>query len=278
MTEAELLAQAKAEALQTTLTPAQFLRMVKTRPAYQYELTHWYKAMQALEQLKHQPTPPAPTPTPPAQGRLTAMRNLLVFASVTDDAVQQACRLGPSWRILYTADPAYRVTQTQMNAAKAAGMGPYTWIGPDCPPTMATEFRDRWAASGITVPGWYGEGETTPGFDQHTGFTPWPTIGLIGNLTALRPDQNAQVKNGSVLFSWERYLNKADQQIGNFNAYLNNTGPYQGLGGFCGAVYESAGEGATYLSVAQQVANGWVEPRQSWYVEGFRPEDWQALR
>ncbi|HTK76738.1 MAG TPA: hypothetical protein VL371_15830 [Gemmataceae bacterium] len=65
MTAAELLALAQKEALQTTVTPSEFLLAVRTKPSYDFHQAHWFKAMQALELLKHPPPPPPPPKPPP---------------------------------------------------------------------------------------------------------------------------------------------------------------------------------------------------------------------
>lgn len=60
MTEAELFAAIKAEALAATVTPDEFLHRVATQKGYKPQATHWYKALVAAEQLKHLPPPPPP--------------------------------------------------------------------------------------------------------------------------------------------------------------------------------------------------------------------------
>lgn len=61
------------------------------------------------------PTPPRPTPLE------VASQNLLVFATVTDDACRQAAQLPRRWRFAITADPAYRISGEQLAILRAGG-------------------------------------------------------------------------------------------------------------------------------------------------------------
>ena len=256
MNEHDLLALARSEALKTTTTPEQYLRAVRTAhdPTTYISNSHWRKAMQALEQLKH-----LPAPAPPAgDAYLNVVRNLLVFATVTDDAIQHACRLGPEWKFLFTADPAYPVSDQQIAAARASGHGVYAWG--DCmttlPPAIMAFARAR------RMDGWYGQAETPEQFntaDQYLSYK-----GMIANLSALTNEQLGLVASGNVLVTAEFYKNVQP------NMQPDWRGANKGVGGNCGAVYESASEGAVYTPVT-----AYHGACNSWYVEGFREEDWK---
>jgi hypothetical protein len=50
------------------------------------------------------------------------------------------------------------------------------------------------------------------------------------NLSALRDDQRAEIRDGRVLFCFEAYRNITAQRNADFESYVRNTGPYAGLG------------------------------------------------
>jgi hypothetical protein len=210
------------------------------------------------------PTPP-PTPPPPPAVDLSPVRNLLVFATVSDDALSEALTLPARWKFLFSADPVYRPTQLQVNTVRNAGRQVYAWS--DCRTTMPIESKAM--VRSFALDGWYGQGENAGEFDvcAAAGGTR-----AIVNVSALNGTQLAAVANARILVTNENYRNvnpetKPDWR--NANA---------GIGGNCGAVYGSASEGAVYTSVKSQLMNGWFGVNDSWYCEGFLPADWQALR
>lgn len=261
MTEAELLALARSEALKTTTTPDKFLAQVKSKPHFSYQKTHWFKAMQALEQLKHQPAPPSAGPD------LSVARNLLVFATVTDDAITYACHLPSSWKALFTADPAYPVKDSHINALRASGHGVFAWgdcHSPGLMPENIRRFRDQRG-----LDGWYGEGESAGAF---TLASATDAVGVIVNLSALSDAQVVKVAAGQVLVTAELYRNVQP----NMQPDWRNAN--KGVGGNCIAVYASSSEGAVYTPVSKYKADGFYNPAtDSAYVEGFLEADWKAL-
>jgi len=218
--------------------------------------------------LKIQPTKPAPVPPPdpqPVPGvNLEPARNVAFFASVTDDAIQYFCRLPKTWKAAFTADPAYPVTDQQIAAVKASGHRAYSWC--DCrttlPPSAMSMARDR----GLS--GWYGQGESTYEFDVAVSY-PYPAkpTAIVGNLTALRADQLAQVSHADVLFINETYYNVQP------NLKPDWRGANHGVGGNCWACYASASEGAVYTPIDAR----FNKATDSVYTEGMLAADWAAL-
>lgn len=78
--EAELLALARSEALKTTTTPDEFIKAVRNTKVrdYPFRQSHWFKAMQALEGLKHTPKPPAAPKTPFGDAGVFAGRGIML--------------------------------------------------------------------------------------------------------------------------------------------------------------------------------------------------------
>ncbi len=234
-------------------------------PHYEWWKAELGRALLALEaeakQPKRDPYPPLNTiPKPiPSDAYLNVVRNLLVWATVTDDAVQQACRLGPEWKFLCTADPAYHVSDAQINAARASGHGVYGWS--DCHTIGPNEGKAFVTARGLD--GYYGEGESPAAFDLAAAAK---SIGVIANLSALRLDQITHIAFASVLVTAELYRNVQPAMQPDWR------NANKGIGGNCGAVYESSSEGAVYTPVT-----AYGGACNSWYVEGFREADWKAL-
>jgi hypothetical protein len=261
MTKSELLALIEAEALKTSITPTEFVRRLRADPNYEYESAHWFKVMVAADRLKRlmqEPPPPAPGVD------LEPARNLLVWATVTESALLQACQLPPRWKFLFTADPAYRFPREWVAVVKASGHHAYAWC--DCHTTLPVACRTFAQEYGLED--WYGEAESAAAFD--TAYNAGAPA-VVGNLSALTAAQLSLVGQAKILFAHELYLNvhpweKPDWR--NANA---------GVGGNCGAVYGSASEGADYTPVSSQPAE-WFHPYGSWYVEAFRAADWETLR
>ncbi len=267
-TDQEILALAAKHRRQATIPLDKWLRNVRDHRDYPWRQTAWGKALLALEQLP----PVAPPVTPPASDAyLSVVRNLLVWASVSDDAVQQSCRLGPKWRNLVTADKAYPVTDQQIAAMRAAGQGVFAWG--DCHTTFPNEIRAFARQRGLD--GWYGEGESPQAFDAATrnDFDPdLKGVGVIVNLSALLPEQLFRVGRGEVLVTAELYRNVQP----NMQPDWRNAN--KGIGGNCVAVYESSSEGAVYTPISKYIADGlFNKATDSVYCEGMRAEDWQAL-
>jgi len=214
--------------------------------------------------LKIQPTvaPPPPPPPPPPGVNLEPARNVAFFASVTDDAIQQFCRLPKTWKAAFTADHAYPVSDQQINAVKASGHRAYSWC--DCRTTLPPAAIDMAKNRGLS--GWYGQGESAAEFDEATRLFRDP-VAVIGNLSALDPDQLLVVAHASVLFINETYYNVQP------NLKPDWRGANNGVGGNCWACYASASEGAVYTPIDQR----FNKATDSVYTEGMLPADWAAL-
>lgn len=266
MTRGELLALIEAEAFKTSITPSEFVRRCRD-PKFEYESAHWFKLMVAADRLKRLVQPaPKPPPPPASDAYLEPARNLLVFASVTDDAIQQACRLPARWKFLFTADPAYRVTDQQIAAVKASGHKAYAWG--DCRTTLPVAIRtfqiDR------RLEDWYGQAESAQEFDVAYGAG---AKVVVGNLSAITPAQLSLVGQTKMLFANELYLNihpweRPDWR--NANA---------GVGGNVIACYGSTAEGAVYTPVQTYIDKGLFNSHSdSVYCEGLTAADWDTLR
>ncbi len=240
------------------------------KPGYRYMGTEWYKAGKALEAETHAAPPPPPVPHPPPASHLDVVRNLLVFATVTDDAIQHACRLPKSWRFLFTADPAYSVMDYQITAARASGHGVYAWGDCHSPGLMPRDIQAFMRDRGLD--GWYGEGESATALTRVTTATDSPPARAIVNLSALTDAQITMIAAGQVLVTAELYRNvqpNVQPDWRNANA---------GIGGNCIAVYASAAEGAVYTPVSAYKAAGLYNPAtDSIYTEGMLAADWEAL-
>lgn len=230
--------------------------------ATQLKATAHYRAHVALMEAAK---PPAPVPVPPPSSvDLEPVRNLLVFATVTDDIIQLACRLPARWKFLFTADPAYRVTDQQINAVRASGHRAFAWG--DCRTTLPAQIKAFQQARRLDD--WYGQAESAGEFDAARS---GGANKVIGNLSAIRPDQLVLVAAAQMLFALELYLNVHPWEQPDYH------GAQDGVGGNCGAVYASEAEHAVYTPVSGQ-RKEWFHPHGSWYVEGFRPADWETVR
>lgn len=202
--------------------------------------------------------------------RLEPARNVCFFATVADDAIQYFCRLPASWKAAFTADAAYRVTIQQVAAVRASGHRAFAWG--DCdqtPPVLIREFAEMQG-----LDGWYGQAESDTQFDNANGGAQLPQA-LIGNLSALRPDQLSRVAAGDVVFINETYYN-VPGNVGAEGPDWRNANA--GVGGNCLAVYGSSSEGAIYLPLREQIRRGYFDAADdSLYVEGFLEDDWAAL-
>src|SRR6185312_2439130 len=210
------------------------------------------------------PPPPPPHPPPPPSVDLSRVRNLLVFATVTDEGIREALTLPPKWKFLFSADPTYKPSAEVAAHVIAAGRDANAWC--DCSGTLPPAAKQMVFEYGLSD--WYGQGETSAQFDVAVDAG---AKAAIVNLSALTPSQLALVASASVLVVEENYRNVRPvvaPDWRNANA---------GIGGNCGAVYGSASEGAVYTPVRWQIEKGWFGVNDSWYVEGFQPDDWQAL-
>ena len=203
---------------------------------------------------------PAPTVV------LAPVRNLLVWATVTDDAIQQALTLPQRWKHAFSADPTYKPSRAQAGRVQAAGRYTSAWC--DCRTTLPAAAKQM--AADYQLGGWYGQGENPGEFDVCTQAG---GKAAIVNLSALRPDQLALVATAQVLVTNETYYNV------NPGLHPDWRNANAGIGGNCIAVYGSASEGAVYTSVQNHVNNGWFNPQtDSIYTEGMTAQDWQTLR
>lgn len=208
---------------------------------------------------------PPKKPPPPSTVDLSRARNLLVWATVTDDAITQSLSLPPRWRHLFSADPAYKPSEAQVERVIRAGRDANAWC--DCRTTLPVAAKEMVRAYGLSD--WYGQGENEGEFE--TALRAGAAAAIV-NLSALNDRQLAMVASGAVIVSNENYRNVTPDVRPDWrNA---NTG----VGSNCGAVYASEREGAIYTSAASQIRNGWFGFHDSWYLEGFLPADWQALR
>lgn len=194
MTEAELLAAAEAAAKLTTISQDEFLRRVSVNPDYAYKATNWYKALSALEAIKHLETPPPP---PPPGIDLSPGRSWIVMAQEPSKALMYPAYYG----IAFTADPAYeRPSLSLVSQLRSRGQRVRSWC--DCHATMPAAAITM--ATSFGLDGWIGEGESAYAFDN--AYAAGAKI-MVGNLSALRVDQKALIATGKVLWTNELYLN-----------------------------------------------------------------------
>ena len=228
-----------------------------------------------VEVIPRDVTPPKPKPA--YDSYLDPVRNLLVWATVTDDAIQHACKLPSSWKFLFTADPRYPVTDQQIAAAKN-DHGVFAWGDCHSPGLMPNDIAAFRAERKLAA--WYGEAESAGAFDSAVAGATNAVIyrfpvGLIGKLSALRPDQLQGVASAEELFCNETYRNILSQR----DVPTDWRNANHGVGGNCLAVYESKDEGAVYTPLQVQHERGWFDPAvDSLYTEGMLEADWLYLR
>lgn len=258
MTEAELLAAAAKHAKATRFSADQYLAKIFTTPNYAYKETEWYKALSALQQLKVASAPPPPTPPP--SSALAPYHSILFMAQNPGDALGV-----PSYyRVAFTADPAYDgyATRAVADQLRNAGHGIYVWYVPtEVSASRAGEVAARIGASLII-----GQCETADQFDASIGRG---LKGMVGNLSALRPNQLSRVASGEFVVVVEDYWNCGGGAPDWHNANA-------GVAGNCVAVYEDGDCSRKPLS--EYVAAGrFVPHRDSVYGPGMTAEDWAAL-
>lgn len=199
-TESELLAAASAAAKLTTISADEYLRRVAMNQNYGYKSTQWYKALSALEAIKHLEPAPAPLPPPappPTEIDLSPARSWVFMA----EEPEKALLYPPYYGIAFTADDAYpRPSSSLISQLKGRGQPTRSWC--DCHATMPSAAIKM--ASDLGLDGWIGEGESDYAFDN--AYKAGAKI-IIGNLEALRDDQRALIATGKVLFTNELYLN-----------------------------------------------------------------------
>jgi hypothetical protein len=95
---------------------------------------------------------------------------------------------------------------------------------------------------------------------------------MVGQLAALRGDQQDRIGSGEVLITFELYRNKMPWQEPDYG----DDGA--GVGGTCIGVYASSSEGATYYPVSRYKAEGYYTPgKSSVYGVGLTVQDWHDL-
>ena len=162
------------------------------------------------------------------------------------------------------------ITGSLVQAARQTGSLVASWC--DCRPDGGTDAAYAIsAARTYGLIGWYGQAETAAEFDhalrrgRELGLMP---LAIIGNLTALRPDQLALVANNDVRFINELYRNVMPWVRPDYR------GANAGVGGSCVAMYESASEGASRYPLSRYKTEGFFNRgTDSVYTPGSQPED-----
>jgi hypothetical protein len=263
--EAELTASAVAHAKKTTKSWAWYLNKIANDGTYQYENTEWYKAGADLEAIKAIP------PTPPPQPAKVLAQNLLFVTSSPDSAL----RVDHKFKLLVSADPAYRQWENQnwLTAAKNAGFWLGTWC--DCRTTLPDVAKEL--ASRYKMNGWCGQAELESELDIALS---WNAPLIVGNANAWNSEWKALVTNkitlGETSFTQEAYTN------------ATGTWPDQTSAGgvpcasLCIALYDAASENpgvGRYVSVDEYKLH---TPPSMWsaiscYDGGARPGELEKL-
>jgi hypothetical protein len=207
---------------------------------------------------------PPPSSLVEAQGRIFLAQNPL-------EALE-----APSWMVaVCTADEAYRhfystdtIRQLDQHFA-----GVESWC--DCRvssgyvPGEGTGYNVAvQMAHDLGLDGAWGQCETAGEFDN--GYAAGSRR-MVGNLSALRPDQLEKISSGEVVVSVELYRNCQPGQQPDWK------GCNSGVGGNCIAVYADSTP-CYYTPVETYKAEGLYVPHQdSVYGVGLTPEDWRAL-
>jgi hypothetical protein len=217
--------------------------------------TAMYKALKALEQEAK----PAPAPPPPAVN-LEPYRSGIYMAQNMLEALAAPAH----YKVIVTADPAYDhyATRQAADTLRAAGHEIMVWYVP----TEVSRQRADEVAMRLSATRTIGQAETAEQFDRS-----WEhgRRAVIGNLSAIRPDQLAKVAAGEMVFVNECYWGCGAGMPNWRNANA-------GVAGDCIAVY--ADGQCTRHSVVEHIAAGrFVRGRDSVYGPGMRAEDWSAL-
>lgn len=200
----------------------------------------------------------ATKPTP-SEAHLVPYRSIVFLAQDMTDALAAPAH----YKIAVTADPAYgQYVRPEIAATlRAAGHEIYVWYVPtEVSRERAIEVGKQLGATRVI-----GQAESA---HQYATSKEHGLKAVVGNITALLPEQIAEVAEAKMIMVNETYYNvqpwlKPDWRNAN-----------HGIAGNCLAVYASTTEGAEYTPLQGQP---FVKRRDSVYGPGMRPEDWATL-
>ena len=204
------------------VTPEEWCRRIekgRRGKPYNYEATNYYQALVTLRGVGAPPVVSAPP------SNLDIGRSIIFLAQDPGDWLASPTY----YKLAITADPAYRhfYTADFIRRARAQGRRLYAWC--DCHTTFPDAAKQMVVDLGLD--GWYGECESAPAFG--VGYAAGAPA-MVGNLSALRPDQLALVAQGRQVVTVELYRNcQPGQQPDWRNAN-------RGVAGNCVAFYKDA--------------------------------------
>lgn len=254
-TDAELLAAIKAEALKTSITPDEWLRRVRTG-SYAYRGSHWYHVLQLAQQLKPHVPPPVP---PPAGGHpQRAVAQYMMFCDTEPLLILGA---PAKYKLLLSADPAFRDQATAAVVAKvrAAGHGVYSWC--DCESTLPPAAIELYKE--LQLDGWVGQAENQNQYSNMSAVWRPAPVAVVGNLNELDGWQVDEIR---------RYVSPPFIQEDFWNEGWARQPKEPAIAAYCNGQYS-----ALWNPTVQQLraAGRWAEGDGCFKVAGV--QGWEAL-
>jgi hypothetical protein len=203
MTDIDIAYQAAGYLNQVSISYVEWWKRCQN-PAYNKEASNWWKGLARLQSIGVPitlPATPAPAPAPAAAPTptidLSPAYSWILMAQEPDKALIYP----PYYGIAFTADSAYPKPSTSLiSQLRSRGQRVRSWC--DCHSTMPPVAIKM--AQDYGLDGWIGEGESAYAFDN--AYAAGARI-IVGNLSALRYDQQALIATGKVLWTNELYLN-----------------------------------------------------------------------